>query len=291
MSLPGQSPPAPGLSLAPIAIIAGSGGLAVTVAQSARAAGRQVFVAVLSGSGEASSFSDFDHAEFGLGQLGGLLKSLKSRHISEAAFIGGVIRPGLMDIKPDYGLVKHWYTITQAFKKGDDGLLTAVVDLLEAQGCKVVSALDLAPDLTAQGAGQLGSIAPSSHARTEIEQGLRVIEALSPFDVGQCVVVSDGRPVAIEGAEGTDGLLWRVAELRRLGRLKRETGGGVLVKAPKRGQNMRIDIPTIGPGTVQHAADAGLQGIAITAGKVLMADRHDMIMLADRLGLFVEAVE
>ncbi len=285
MSLPDLT-----LSDAPIAIIAGSGGLPVAVARSARASGRKVFVAVLSGSGDASSFGDFDHAEFGLGQLGALLKSLKARQIVEAAFIGGVVRPGLMDIKPDFGLVRHWHTIAQAFKKGDDGLLTAVVDLLEAQGCRVVSALDLAPALAAQHPGPLGSINPSSHARAEIEQGLRVIEALSPFDVGQCVVVSDGRPVAIEGVEGTDGLLRRVAELRRLGRLKRETGGGVLVKAPKHGQNMRIDIPTIGLGTIQNAADAGLQGIAITSGKVLIADREDTIALADQLGLFLEAV-
>ena len=77
--------------------------------------------------------------------------------------------------------------------------------------------------------------------------------------------------------------------MRRNGRLKRETGGGVLVKAPKRGQNMRIDIPTIGPETVRRAAEAGLQGIAITVGEVIVADRQETIALADACGLFIEA--
>jgi hypothetical protein len=151
------------------------------------------------------------------------------------------------------------------------------------------SALDLAPDLSIANPGPVGARQPEGAARGEIDLGLELIAALSPFDVGQCVVVSDGRPVAIEGAEGTDAMLARVAEMRRNGRLKRETGGGVLVKAPKRGQNMRIDIPTIGPETVRRAAEAGLQGIAITVGEVIVADRQETIALADARGLFIEA--
>jgi DUF1009 family protein len=152
-----------------------------------------------------------------------------------------------------------------------------------------VSALDLAPDLSIGNPGPVGARQPEGAARGEIDLGLELIAALSPFDVGQCVVVSDGRPVAIEGAEGTDAMLARVAEMRRNGRLKRETGGGVLIKAPKRGQNMRIDIPTIGPETVRRAAEAGLQGIAITVGEVIVADRQETIALADACGLFIEA--
>jgi DUF1009 family protein len=95
--------------------------------------------------------------------------------------------------------------------------------------------------------------------------------------------------VAIEGAEGTDAMLARVAEMRRNGRLGRDTGGGVLVKAPKQGQSMRIDIPTIGPTTVRNAAAAGLQGIAISVGSVLVAEREAAVKLADELGLFIEA--
>jgi DUF1009 family protein len=273
----------------PVAIIAGSGTLPLHVAASARRAGHAVFVALLAGSADAADYDGFDHQTFGLGQFGALSKALTSRGILKAAFIGAVVRPGITDIRPDMGLIRHWQTITAAFRKGDDGLLSAVVDILEAHGVRVVSALDLAPDLAIGQPGPIGLRQPDAVARGEIDLGLDLIAALSPFDVGQCVVVSDGRPVAIEGAEGTDAMLERVAEMRRNGRLKRETGGGVLIKAPKRGQNMRIDIPTIGPQTVRCATEAGLQGIAITVGEVIVADREETIALADANGLFIEA--
>jgi UDP-2,3-diacylglucosamine hydrolase len=278
-----------GSASAPVAIIAGSGALPLEVANSAARMGRPVFMALISGSADPAHYAGFAHAEFGLGQLGGLLRALKERGIVEASLIGGVIRPGLTDIKPDFGLVRHWAELAQAFRKGDDGLLSGIIAILEEQDIKVVSALTIAPDLAVTVAGPVTSRYPTREASEEIALGLKLMAALSPFDVGQCVVVSDGRPVAIEGAEGTDAMLQRVAEMRLTGRLRRESGGGVLVKAPKIGQNMRIDIPAIGPQTVRNAADAGLQGIAIARGQVLLAERAATIALANRLGLFIEA--
>jgi UDP-2,3-diacylglucosamine hydrolase len=272
-----------------VAIIAGSGTLPLHVANSARASGSEVFVAVLAGSAKREDFAGLECESFGLGQLGGLLKALHARKIMHAAFIGGVVRPGLKDIRPDFGLLKHAAALPGAFRKGDDGLLNAIIDVIEAEGIKVISALELAPDMAILKEGVITRAKPGHDAEHEIRLGLRLIETLSEFDVGQCVVVSDGRPVAIEGAEGTDAMLIRVREMRANGRLKRETGGGVLIKTPKRGQNMRVDIPTIGPATIRHAAEAGLQGIAISARTVLIAERAETLALADKLGLFIEA--
>jgi UDP-2,3-diacylglucosamine hydrolase len=272
-----------------VAIIAGSGTLPLHVAGNARGAGSKVFIAALAGSARVEDFAGFDCESFGLGQFGGLFKALHARKITHAAFIGGVVRPGLMDIKPDFGLLKHLGAMPKAFKKGDDGLLSAIIGVIEAEGIKVISALEIAPDLALNSPGVITKAKPSHDADHEIALGLRLIQTLSEFDVGQCVVVSDGRPVAIEGAEGTDAMLLRVRDMRANGRLRRETGGGVLVKTPKRGQNMRVDIPTIGPATVRNAAEAGLQGIAISVGTVLLAERAETVALADELGLFIEA--
>jgi hypothetical protein len=114
-----------------------------------------------------------------------------------------------------------------------------------------------------------------------------VLLALSPYDVGQAVVVIDGHVVGVEDIEGTDGLLARVARLRGEGRIRAKSRRGVLVKAPKRGQDLRFDLPAIGERTVQGAASAGLAGIAISAGNAVVAEPQAMIASADAAGLFV----
>jgi DUF1009 family protein len=117
-----------------------------------------------------------------------------------------------------------------------------------------------------------------------------MLSALAPFDVGQAAILADHRIVAIEAAEGTDAMIRRVAELASSGRLKIAKGDGVLVKAPKEGQDLRVDMPAIGPDTLRNIAEAGLAGIALRAGRVLVGDRGKLGRLADQLGVFVEGV-
>ena len=114
---------------------------------------------------------------------------------------------------------------------------------------------------------------PDKEALADIAKGREALRALSPFDVGQAVVVIDGHVVSIEDIEGTDGLLARVARLRANGRIRGKTGRGVLVKAPKVGQDLlRFDLPALGPQTVEGVASADLAGIAIVAGYTVVAD-------------------
>ena len=114
-----------------------------------------------------------------------------------------------------------------------------------------------------------------------------MLGALGPFDIGQAAIVIDGHVVAVEDIEGTDGLLTRVARLRADGRIRAKAGRGVLVKAPKSGQDLRFDLPTVGPSTVEGAAKAELAGIAVAAGNTVVADSQSMIEAADKAGLFV----
>jgi DUF1009 family protein len=133
----------------------------------------------------------------------------------------------------------------------------------------------------------LGNKRPSAEDRADIEIALKVVGALGRLDVGQSAVVVKGHVVAVEAAEGTDAMLARCAELcerRKSGRGRR---AGVMVKAPKPGQEQRVDLPTIGPDTVRNAAAAGLAGIAVAAGQVLMAERGATVEAANALGLFL----
>ena len=145
---------------------------------------------------------------------------------------------------------------------------------------------DVAPDVLMP-QGCLTRVSPDENSTADIAKGRDVLRALSPFDIGQAAVVIDGHVVAVEDIEGTDGLLARVARLRMEGRIRGKTARGVLVKAPKSGQDLRFDLPTIGPRTVEGAVAAKLAGIAIVAGNTIVVEPQTVIEVADAAGLFV----
>ena len=138
--------------------------------------------------------------------------------------------------------------------------------------------------------GALGRHAPNERHRADIVRGIAALNAIAAFDVGQAAVVADNHVLAIEGIEGTDLLLERVAAMRRLGRIRTPEGIGVIVKAPKSGQDLRFDLPTIGPKMIEGAAAAGLAGIAVVAGGSIVAEPERLVELADRCKLFVAGV-
>ena len=117
--------------------------------------------------------------------------------------------------------------------------------------------------------------------------GLDYLHATGPFDVGQAVVVAGRHVLAVEAAEGTDQMLTRVADMRASGRVPAPVGSGVLVKAPKPGQDRRFDLPSIGPLTVEGAIRAGLAGIAVVAGSSVVAEPSLLVQAADRANIFV----
>jgi hypothetical protein len=158
--------------------------------------------------------------------------------------------------------------------------------MLEQDGFRMVGIKDVAPDLLMP-EGCVTRRMPDKDAEADIAKGRDVLRALGRFDVGQAVVVIDGHVVGVEDIEGTDGLLARIARLRSEGRLRAKRARGVLVKAPKSGQDLRFDLPTVGPQTVEGAAAASLAGIAIVAGDTIAVEPQTMIESADAAGLFV----
>jgi DUF1009 family protein len=219
-----------------------------------------------------------------------MVGTLKRAGCKELVIVGAVTRPDLGALRPDLGFFRHLPAILRIVTAGgDDSVLTRVVRFFESQGFEVVGPGAVAPELLV-GEGPLGRIAASPEAAADVAFGFDVVRALGPFDVGQAVVVADGQLEAIEGAEGTDGMLARVAAQRRARGGVGAAPSGVLVKRPKPGQELRIDMPAIGPGTAQRAADAGLAGIAVLAGGVLAAERAALAERADAGGLFVQGV-
>ena len=174
-------------------------------------------------------------------------------------------------------------TIVRLFGGGDDHVLRNVVRFFEMQGFTVRGVAEVAPEMLVS-SGALARIAPGPAYASDAAKGFSLIKALGGADVGQAVVIQGGKTVAIEAAEGTDRMLQRLAT-------RGKVAGGVLVKGPKPGQELRVDMPVIGPRTLELAAELGLAGIAVSSGGVLVADRKAVIERADAHGLFVAGVE
>jgi DUF1009 family protein len=197
-----------------------------------------------------------------------------------------LVRPALSEIRLDWATVRVLSRVWAAFRGGDDHLLSGIGRILEQDGFQMVGIKDVAPDVLMP-LGCLTRGFPDENSAADIAKGRDVLRALSPFDIGQAAVVIDGHVVAVEDIEGTDGLLARVARLRTEGRIRGKTARGVLVKAPKSGQDLRFDLPTIGPRTVEGTVAANLAGIAIVAGNTIVVEPQTVIEAADAAGLFV----
>ena len=269
----------------PLAIIAGGGTLPCTLADAALAQGRAVHILGIRGEAD-ESIARFPHTWLKWGEVGKLFTTLEDQGCRDLVIIGAVTRPDFAKVRFDFGAIRNLPFLLSLGVGGDDHVLSSVVRFLERKGYRVYGAGEVAPELLAA-EGTLGANAPSQDDRDDIETGFRVVSALGRFDVGQAAVVVKGRVLAVEAAEGTDAMLARCAELRKGSGGRRRGLAGVLIKAPKPGQEERVDLPTIGPDTVERAAKAGLAGIAIAAGRVLIADCAATIASADKQGLFL----
>lgn len=268
-----------------IAVVAGSGRLPADIAESLAARGHQPFVVMVEGEA-ASGLAAYDHEELAVGNFAGLAPLLKRHGITHAVFAGAISRrPRLSELKPGLALLQILPRALAALVKGDDGVLRALAALVESYGVKVVGAHQIAPDLLAS-EGPMTKVAPLKSDWRDIEAAAAAARAIGALDIGQAAVAIGGRAIALEGIEGTDGLLERVGDLRSHGRLAGKARG-VLVKCAKPGQELRMDLPTIGPATVAAAHAAGLAGIGVEAERSLIVDLAGVIGEADRLGLFV----
>lgn len=270
----------------PIGVIAGGGSLPFAVADSLVARGISPVFFALRGVCDPVQVRRFRHHWISIGQLGRLSKLLHAENCRDLVFIGALVRPALSEIRLDWKTLRAMPSVLKAFRGGDDHLLSSVGRILEGDGFRMVGVKDAAPDLLMP-EGCLTRAAPDADASADIAQGRAVLRALSPFDIGQAVIVIDGHVLGVEDIEGTDGLLARVARLRSERRIRAKAGRGVLVKAPKSGQDLRFDLPTLGPLTIEGAAAAQLAGIAIVAGHTLVAEPQAMIEAADNAGLFI----
>ena len=265
-----------------LGILAGGGSLPSLIIEACRQSGRDMFVVAFEDQADADLVVEVPHAWVRLGAAGKTLKLLKDASVEELIFAGRIARPTMAALRPDAKALE-FFARMGAKVFGDDGLLRALAETLEAEGFVVTSPTAILGDLQVA-EGTLGDVGPDASASVDISRGIDVLNALSPVDVGQATVVQEGLVLGVEAVEGTDALI------ERCGLLKRDGPGPVLVKIRKLGQDTRIDLPTIGHATVKRARDAGFRGIAIEANAALVLEREHVIATANEAGLFVIAV-
>jgi UDP-2,3-diacylglucosamine hydrolase len=273
-------------SSGPLAIVCGSGSLPFAVAEAVSRRGRAVVLFAIQGWADAQRVCAFRHHWVSFGQFGSFCRLARAEGCRDVVFIGSLVRPSIWQIRPDFKTLQLLPRIFRLLRGGDDHMLSSIAAVFEEHGFRLIGAHDIAPEILMP-EGPLGRALPRSQDYDDIKKGLALLDATGPFDVGQAAVVAGGRFLAIEAAEGTDSMLARIAQLRQSGLIPAASGTGVLVKAPKRGQDRRIDLPSIGPQTIQGAKCAGLVGIAVVAGSTVVAELGRVATAADRENLFV----
>lgn len=267
-----------------LGIIAGGGTLPSALIDFCHQTHLPFFVLALKNHAQPSMLpTDCAMAWIRIGSVGKAIRLMKKNGVTDIVMIGYVRRPSITELLPDIkGL--HLLARVGLAQKGDDGLLRDIIREIEALNFRVRGIHEFLPNLLSP-LGVLTKFQPSASDQNDIKRGCYVAKLLGLADVGQSVIVQNGLVLSVEGIEGTKSLIERTKTLKRKG------NGGVLVKTIKPMQDTRVDMPTIGPDTVQSVFDAGLKGIAIEAGHVLITDLNQVVQKADKLGIFIVGVQ
>jgi DUF1009 family protein len=276
----------------PIGIIAGGGGLPGEIAHAVVSRGGAVHIICVDGEA-GDDLEVYPHTIVNWAALGSALRSLRRAKVERVLFTGTMTRkPGWLTARPDWTFFSALPSVLRLLRQGgDDALLRCLIGIFEKRGLTVMSPAEAAPELIA-GLGPLAAFMPGPEDDADIAKGFALIAALGRHDIGQGAIIAKGVIEAIEGAEGTDRMIARIAAARssapRPATVRQPQG--VLVKRAKPGQDMRVDLPAIGPLTVAGAAAAHLSGIAAMAGEVLVLDRARLISQANENNVFVAGV-
>ncbi len=270
-------------------MIAGNGMMPVEILKKCRERGIEIYVAGLTPFADEANFlpggmggifpEGIPHVMARLGEVGKVFKFFRAHGVTELVLAGGIKRPSLKELIPDWEGTKMLAKIALK-KQGDDSLLRTVLRELESNGFHIRGVEEVVPEMMFH-EGLYGRVKPSDEDMDDIRRGIEVAKALGAVDVGQAVVIQEGIVLAVEAVEGTDNMLSRAATFKRPGKPP------VMVKIMKPGQDTRVDIPAIGMQTVEQLKKYGIGGIAVEAGGILVIEREAVVAAADEAKIFM----
>jgi DUF1009 family protein len=264
------------------ALLAGNGRFPFLVLEAARSQGIEMVVVAL----KEEAFPELEKNAacihwVSLGELGKALDILKQERVSKAVMAGQVKHNKIFSsIKPDWRMAKLLLSLAT---KNTDSLIGAVAKLMNEEGIELVDSTTFLKPLLPE-PGVLTRRAPNAEEAADIEYGRMIARTIAGLDLGQTVVVRDRACVAIEAMEGTDETIERAARIAGGKRI-------AVVKVSKPQQDMRFDVPVVGPPTVQVMQRCGATALAIDARRTLVIDRAEMVATADAAGITIQAFE
>jgi DUF1009 family protein len=272
----------------PVGLLAGYGRFPIYFAEKARATGVPVVCVGLRHMADPVLESLVDRFYWaGVAQLGRTIHCFKREGVRDLVMAGKVMKTVIftpwrwLSLMPDWRLIRGWYRRRRDNR--DDTLMYWIIDEFAADGIKVGSALDLCPELLVN-AGLLTRRKPTSAEEKDIRFGWLMAREMGRLDIGQSVSVKEQAVLAVEAIEGTDRSIQRAGELCR-------SGSFVVVKVAKPNQDMRFDVPTIGPDTIETMKKVGGRVLAIEAGRTILLDQAKTVALADRYGISIIACD
>lgn len=269
-----------------LAIVAGRGDLPRLLAEDCAARGRPYRVVVFDGV-TLPWLARHPAIPASFEKPGRLFAALRAAGISAVTFAGGLARPAIRPLRFDLKMLCLAPRLLRGIRSGDDATLRLVAQIFETEGFRVEAPHDILPDLPAP-PGVHSRALPDDRDRADAARAAAIVAAMGAADVGQAAVVAGGICLGLESIQGTDAMLAFVAATDPG---LRPRAKGVLYKAPKPNQDRRMDLPAIGPGTLENAARAGLAGVVVEAGGVMILDRPATLAAADAHGLFLWARE
>ena len=270
-------------------IVAGNGLLPLTLANRLSEQGNQpVIIGIEGEAGDA--LSAYNCTLLPLERIAYSLPHMKKSGVTHVILAGGVRRrPQTLKLRVPMVIWRDLPAALFALKRGDDGLLAAMVRMFERHGLKVIGAHDILPDHVAPYGVVVGS-SPMKSLKLTIQAGVNAATIIGAHDIGQAVVAMGCRVIAVEGLEGTDQMLARVAALRKEGRID-ASAKPVLIKLAKPGQELRADMPVIGPATIEGCKAAGISLICISAGSTMIMDVGNTLSQATLAGIDIYGID
>lgn len=273
----------------PVGLIAGQGSLPLAVARGIKAAGHPLVVVALTDQADPALAELADRFTWaGITRLNKWIRILRRGGARRAVMIGRVSKRRmfapfrLLRYFPDWRAIRLFYVRIRHDRR-NEAVLRAIADELASEGIELTDSTQYCSEALAD-AGAMTRRAPSDREQGDIDFACPLVRRCAELDIGQAIAVREREVIAVEAIEGTDRMIARAGELC-------PSGGWVLVKVAKPGQDMRFDVPTIGPATVENMKQAGGAVIALQAGKVLIAEREQTLALADKLGVAIVGIE